>query len=463
MADRIVAVDTDAQSIRILQVQRGRVEQWASAALVRGADTDRAVPSPADVGAEVRQLMRSSGIGGEVVASVSGLYSVCRVMTLPPMPAGQTARSLPALAEEAIPASGLSRRWQVMSTDEDGQEVLVLGLPASLKETQVAGLRASGVRPRAVELRGMALTRAVGREWAIIVNAEPANLDLVVVAKGIPYIMRTLTLPLGLGHDEWAERLSQALAQTVTFHNSHHPAAQLAPGTPLFLVGSLAKDQDIQQKVAGAVTWHLEPFVPNLEIPRHLPTNPYAVDIGLVLRQLPSRNPDQAGARPLNINLLPRTTSLFALTPQRLMGAGIIAGGLALANLFYAPVDAARQMTSLLQRELTRIEQQVTLRRVELNRQSEQQTSINEFKELTAPWGSVTDMVAQVQEQAAASPGVQLARVVIKPDLVTLTANAKTVSQAEDYVEVLRAAGWNIPYPRPSTQVIGTFKPPQPK
>ena len=104
MANQVVAVDIDSTSIRLLEVNDRRVERWVSATIEPGTVRDGAVADPEALGAQIRQLVRSSGVRtSQVVASMSGLYSTSQVLALPPQTEREARRAVPALAREAIP------------------------------------------------------------------------------------------------------------------------------------------------------------------------------------------------------------------------------------------------------------------------------------------------------------------------------------------------------------------------
>ncbi len=464
MDSRVIAIDIDANSIRLLQARGNRVERWASSSLEAEATQDGATPDPVELGSQIRTLMQASGIsGGEVVASVSGLYSGCRVLSIPPQPAKETEQALPELAQEALPAEGLTLRWQIMAADETSQQILVLGMPTELVDGQVAILRAAGIHPRVAEMRAMALTRAVDRQRAIIVNVEATNLDVVVVANGIPHIMRTLPQPGTPSPEDRAERVAQAVGQTISFYNSNNPQTQLSANTPLFLVGSLAEDPALRERVSTSLDYPLEALSPSrMELPPHLPSAQYAVNIGLVLRRLSRSRSSDDGVRPINIDFLPRTSSPWRITPQRLLALLMVVVGLFLANTFYGQVTTAGQETAQLQQELNRIEQQVNQRRAEQANIREMKATIKDFQALTAPWGDVSAAIEYIQQNA--TEGITISSYKISGQGVEFSVKADSVDEAIDYVEALRAiAEFSVLYPKPNTDINATLKLPLPE
>ncbi|GAI49724.1 unnamed protein product, partial [marine sediment metagenome] len=122
-----------------------------------------------------------------------------------------------------------------------------------------AALRAAGVNPRVLDLKAMALVRAVNREEALILNIEPTSFDVVMVVGGIAEIMRTTAWQEGdLSEEEQAEHLAVALDLTVGFYNSHHPSYPLDPATPLFITGQMSGDLTLIDKLQERVGYPIE-------------------------------------------------------------------------------------------------------------------------------------------------------------------------------------------------------------
>ena len=85
-AGKVVTIETSTTSLRLMETEGGRVTKWASRSLE--PDTpEEVISDPQALSAAVKQLMASSGIkGGDVIASVSGLYSISRIVMVPVLP-----------------------------------------------------------------------------------------------------------------------------------------------------------------------------------------------------------------------------------------------------------------------------------------------------------------------------------------------------------------------------------------
>lgn len=291
LAKGIVTIDIDSTAIKLLTTRGRRVQRWASAPPVPGIIEGGFILNPAALGAQVRQLMKTSHIrGNRFITSVSGLYSVSRILSLATYteaPAGEddlfmeeTKRVLP------MPLDEQYLSWQVLSTDEHEQRYLFIAMPKAVVDAQVQALRAGGINPDVMELKALALARAANREQALIVNAEPDSVDIAVVIGGKPQVLRTVAQPINLTPEDRAQHVITILEHTVGFYNSRHPQSPVDPSTPLFLAGPIVESQHIRERMEAESTYPVEPIVAPLECPPNLPVSHYAVNIGLALREL---------------------------------------------------------------------------------------------------------------------------------------------------------------------------------
>ena len=238
MARSVVTIDVDTSGIRLLEVRGRRVERWASAELEPDLMADGTIQDPAALGEQVRRLMAASGLKGRsILASLSGLYSVARLIAVPAGPGGDTRTAMANLVREAVPGDDISPQFQIISADSLGRLLLVLGSPAAVVDSQIGMLQYAGLYPRAIELKGMALARAVDASNAIIANVERASLDVVLVTQGVPKIMRTVSIPEDMSEEARGGHTAGVLQRTVAYYKNHNADQPIPPETPLFLVG----------------------------------------------------------------------------------------------------------------------------------------------------------------------------------------------------------------------------------
>ncbi|GAH82126.1 unnamed protein product, partial [marine sediment metagenome] len=237
MARKLVTLEIDTTVIRLMETRGEKVTKWASLALEpTTAEEGEVVLDPVALSTAIKQLMASSGIEEkEVIVSVRGLYSVNRILTVP-TPAGRAPTSQAVLdaAEEAMPLAReqLYLSWQTIATGEGVQQVLAVGIPRDVLDTELQALKMAGIHPHLLELKAMALARAVNREQALILNIEPSSFDIIMIVNGIPEVIRTTAWQQNeLTLEDKAEHLGLSLELTVGFYNTNHPNTPLDPAT----------------------------------------------------------------------------------------------------------------------------------------------------------------------------------------------------------------------------------------
>jgi len=329
LANRTVTLEIDTTAIRLIETGDGRVVRWASLSLNPTLFEDGVISDPRALSAAVRQLMDSSGIKAKkVIASVSGLYSVSRIVAVSTSPDGGVATREAVLeaAGDVMPLSmdELYLSWQTIAAGGDTQQVLVVGVPRDVLDAEMRTLRIAGVNPHILDLKAIALARAVNKKQALIINIEPSSFDIIIVVNGIPEVMRTLAWQQdGFTEEDRVEHLAMNLELTVGFYNSRHPDAPLDPATPFFITGQMSRDLDLVEKLPARMGYPLESLAPPLECPKHMPVSQYAVNIGLALKgTAPAYSLEQDGYLPPDINLLPEAYKPWRPSARQVYLAG---------------------------------------------------------------------------------------------------------------------------------------------
>ena len=453
---RIVTVDIDSQSIRLLQVDDNRVERWATAPLAQGVAEDGAIVDPQALAAQIRRLRRSSGIsGGQIVAGMNGLFSVARLMTFPPGTQSQILER----ARAAIPGENLRLLWQTVRMNGAGQAFLVIGANEERVDSHIGVLRAAGLPPKVLELKSAALARTVRAKQALVVSVEPCCTDIVLIVDELPQVMRTIAVVGSPSVEERASQLARTLNHTVDYYNTSHEEEVSPSELPLILVGPLGDDPSLREQIEERVDFPLEPFTPELECPPHLPAAQFAVNVGLALRHATGtrENNSEEGPEPIRINLAPQRVLPWRISRQRVSYLLFLVVGFFIAYLMLQMVTLARDDTASLRTAVASISQQVNLRKVDLNRLTELEQSIEDFGRITQPWGNVTEARKLIDE--VVTPGIQVPTFTVKGTQVEFRAKADSVAAAIQFVQALRADGrfGDIPFPRPTTDLTITL------
>ncbi|MBA7690368.1 hypothetical protein ES703_98894 [subsurface metagenome] len=103
----MITLEINSTEIRLMEVGGGKVVKWGSRALDPGIFEEGMLTNLPALGAAVKQLMASSSISGkEIIASVSGLYSLSRIVMVPnPLGGPTTHQMVVEAAQVAMPLS----------------------------------------------------------------------------------------------------------------------------------------------------------------------------------------------------------------------------------------------------------------------------------------------------------------------------------------------------------------------
>lgn len=289
---RVVTLEINSTSLRLMEVKGTMVTKWASRLLDPAMFENEVPANPRTLSLAIRQLLASNGVKTKKISiGISGLFSLSRIVSVPASSTGGAAlqRTVLDKAKEVLPISEdeLYLSWQIIADTDDERRALIIGVPRNLIDSEVQALKAAGTTPHILEIKAMALIRVVNREQALILNIEPATIEVVLVADGLPQSIRTSAWQTtSMSLEDMAEYLAVALELTAGAYNSSRPGAELDSATPLFITGGMSGDAELVAAVRARMAYPLEELSPLLECPPHLPASQYAVNIGLASRDI---------------------------------------------------------------------------------------------------------------------------------------------------------------------------------
>jgi len=442
----VVTLDADSTAIRILEITGGKVKKWASIPLEVGEVEEGAVSELPDLGTMVKQLMSSSDIKAKKVnVSLSGLYSISRILPMSNLPGGLTTEeAVLEIAKDVMPLSEdrLYLSWQTITAGGGEQNALLVGVPREVIDSEVQSLRAVGINPSVLELKAMALTRVVNKEQAIILNIDPASFDIIVAVNGIPEIMRTLPWQQDkLTQEDKVEHLALNIELTVDFYNLRHLDAHLDPATPLFITGQMSEDVTLGEKLEARLGYPIEPLVPPLECPENLPISQYAVNIGLALREVaPSENLEGGSYSPLDINLLPQAYRPWKPSVKQIYLFGALIAAFALLfPLYQITTDAMSKMANL-ETKYTLLSNELERRKVEIAKRDPLQKAITEYHAIVDMGGGFTEDLEVIKGEAD-KLGVRVSSIAHRGKSITIACNADNYITFRKYLTALEESG----------------------
>jgi len=358
---KAVTLYIDDTGIRLLVAGGKRVEKWAYSPLEPGSVRDGVIIDEAEVAARIKELFKARGVKtSKVIAGLSGLHCLCRVITLPRLSGAMLAEAVKQEAESImpVPLEELYLSWQVIPAAGEETQALLVASPRNAIDALVETLRQADIKPYLIDLAPLALAGAVKETTAITIGVRSTEFDIVITGDGVPYPIRTVSLPgEALSLREKLSVITEELERIISFYNSTYPEKSLEPSTPVFVSGELADEPELCQSLSGEFGFPVLPLPSPLECPEGFAPGQYMVNIGLALKKLsPGKGP-----RPsvVDLNALPDVYQPKArpLTEILAVPGIIVAAGL----LFYLVtlVQGAAVGTSLLRTELDSANQEI--------------------------------------------------------------------------------------------------------
>ena len=183
--------------------------------------------------------------------------------------------------------------------------VFLAATPRNVTDTIFHTLKLAGLKPVLMDTKPFLLTRIVKDRTAIIIDLQPAELDIIIKVDGIPQPIRTISLPSE--NMTWHQKLAmieREINRTIDFYNTDHKKNPLTPVLPIFVSGDLAGAAEQCEAISHKLNRAVIPIPAPFENPRSLNAGRYLLNMGLVLKKIAPLNGSSLSLS--NLNLLPR-------------------------------------------------------------------------------------------------------------------------------------------------------------
>jgi type IV pilus assembly protein PilM len=286
----VVTLHAESTDLRYVATRKGQVEKWGSVPLPQGLVTEGLITDSVEMGRIIDILCQEQALERkQVITGLCALRSIPRLLTLPRLQASMLEEAISREAKKEMPISldNLYLSWQSMPVTGEQQRIYLLGVPRELVDAQVRTLEVAGITPFSMDLKPLALIRAVKQPETVIVSLEDDMLDIVLVIEYLPAIMRTFSLERErLDAGGKLERLVHELTQTVRFYNDSHNSAPIKPGTTVYAAGRLLDDRERMEQLRTMLKRPVEYATPPIVCPDEMPVAQYMTNLGLALKKV---------------------------------------------------------------------------------------------------------------------------------------------------------------------------------
>ena len=347
MAKKIVTLYIDDSSLRLMVTHGKRIKKWGDSPLEPGLVKGNVIINEAEVAAKVKQLFKAQKVRAKkVIVGLSGLHSLSRPIILPQLPNAMLAEAVTREARRVLPVplEQLYISWQPIPAPVGKTQVFLVAIPRKTADALLKVLYKAGLKPYFIDIKPLALSRVVREATAVVVDVQPTEFDIVIIADGIPQPVRTVPFPAKvLSRQEKLPIIRDELSRTVEFFNSNNPEKPLVPDVPVYISGELADEPELCKLLSDELGYNVLPLSSLLKRPEQLDLNDYMVNVGLALKELAKEaGPSVATLNSLPVSYQPKPISLvrIAVVPGVIVVVGLLVMFAMLVQNTSASVDS---------------------------------------------------------------------------------------------------------------------------
>ncbi len=288
--ERITLV-IEEEVVRVMEVNKQDVTRWGSAPLPRDTIKEGAVANPQAFADVVERLWLTQGkehpmSRQNVLLAIPGHTIPTRIISARNFDTSDI-ELMNQKAREILPQADSHHVWQVLGTGTQAR-FFVMATPMALIQSYVDPLKHIGLELIAMDVKPLALIRAVGQRNAIIIDVERKLGSIIIVDEALPRRARfpVLQAPLLSSAEEKITRLTEVLYDTIQAYNSGNQGKTLHPAVPIFLTGSLSHHTLLQDVVQHLLGHPIGTYTISLNVPPDMPLSQFMVNIGLAKKQL---------------------------------------------------------------------------------------------------------------------------------------------------------------------------------
>ncbi len=324
-----VSLYIEDTEIKVLVTKGKSIIKWASLLLEPGLVSDGIVNNEEQVAVKIKELFNLQGIKERrVVAALSGLHSVFRVLSLPDLPRSILAEAIKNEASRVVPfpLDQVYISYQVLPSPPGETNVFLVAYPRNATDALASTIKKAGLSLSLLDIAPLALCRCVDTPRSIIVNSWLSNVDIAIVSERIPQVIRSISLPIESSSlEEKMPNITEEFNRTISFYNSSYPEKKLDSDVPVFVCGDLGREPKSWPILIGEHRFKVSSIPTPLEAPESFVSCPFIVNIGLSLKEylLPTID---GNFSIVNLNAIPEVHR-----PQKVSAFNILAPIIAIA------------------------------------------------------------------------------------------------------------------------------------
>lgn len=275
---------------RVMSGGRGGISYWETIPLAPYSMEQGVVRDPKALGEALGEFFGREHLATRgVITCVSGAQALNRTFTLPAVRKEdlKNAVAYQAKREMPVPLEDLVFVWQVLEENEQEYRIFTVGVQREAVASLMDALSASRITPGALDVKPLALARAVDQPRAIIGNIEADSVDIIYLVDRSPAFIRTVYYPdRAATVQEAAERFTEELQRSSRSYNDANRFSPVEYNAPIIITGGMGDYATMSNALYGVVEHDLQAFQSPIAHPENFPAEAYATNIGLLLKKI---------------------------------------------------------------------------------------------------------------------------------------------------------------------------------
>lgn len=281
-----LGIDLGKRALKMVEGNARRVRRHAETILPEGALQD-GMPTPL-LTVALKSLAESVGFQAKRArVAISDTGVAVRDFRVPPLPRRELDDAVTFEARRLLPMSAdeVYFAWHAQR-DRTGYSVYLVAARRDMIDAVVALVSAAGFDLDRIDLKPLALARGVGASDGLIVEWDPGEATLVLVAKGRPRFFRTFPIETDTNDVEGQlDELVLSVNALVKFVRSSEPDVVIGPATPLYLAGQLAAVEPNLKRAKAAFEFAVRVPTPRFKSWARFPWQSHIAGLGLLAQE----------------------------------------------------------------------------------------------------------------------------------------------------------------------------------
>ncbi|MBM4444452.1 MAG: hypothetical protein FJ020_03995 [Chloroflexi bacterium] len=341
MAKQQTTLYIDDAAIHVMVSKGRQPSKWATVPLEKDLVKDGVVQDQNAVAGKLTDVWQSLKLGRskDVVVGLSGVNRLYQLFVLPELPDNLLPE---AMAREAshnlgIDVAQVYLSWQVLGVEHGQMRVYLTVISREMIDSLLDTLKVAGLKPYVMDVKPLCLARCSSEPRAIMVDTQPGSFDVVVLADGIPEVIRSLSFPEEASPGEKTALIRSELERAVVFFNSAHMDKPIDLTVPILVSGGMARQEGEWEVLRGPREREVRVLPSPMPEPQDFDSAMLITNISLALKEVLTEEEGALAYSVVNFNALPgayvvrkRTLAESAWLPVVVGGVIVVAAGVGL-------------------------------------------------------------------------------------------------------------------------------------